>query len=98
MSVVRSLSCGDAGSVPNPFWSRRVADEWHLQRARPELLPPVPQSEDGDDEVVGREPRRGRSRSRHGETLGSVFATPPSWKVEEARESGAERGEATPGA
>ena len=75
-----------------------MADEWHLQRARPELLPPVPQSEDGDDEVVGREPRRGRSRSRHGETLGSVFATPPSWKVEEARESGAERGEATPGA
>ena len=88
MSVVRSRSCGDAESVPNPFWSRRIADEWRLQQARPELLPPVPQSDDGDDEVAD----RGRSRSRHGETLGSVFATPPSWKAEEARESGVEKG------
>ena len=40
----------------NPFWSERVQEEMRLREARPEGLPPVPES--GDEEEVARTPLR----------------------------------------
>ena len=100
MAVVRSKSCDDAGrlTVPNPFWSQRTMEEWHLRRSRPDLLPPVPRSEDGDEEVDEKGSSQKRSRSRHDleghqeVSVGSVFATPPSWNMERPRDGGGEKG------
>ena len=74
-----------AGAEVNPFWSKRVQEEVRLREARPEGLPPVPES--GDEE----EPVRTPLKAAEGEAAAKrnrarAFMSPEERLADEKRE------------
>ena len=69
----------------NPFWSERVEEEMRLREARPEGLPPVPES--GDEEEVARTPLRAvQEETAAQRRKARAFMTPEERAVEEKRD------------